>query len=183
MLRTNIVLSNRRCFIHNDLSAMRISNEAPDGPPPCQTPLMNDEGRDSGDNHQNNETEGKLQIEQPQKIPSDVLRRNPYIVLLTLSYAAIALFSWVVQCILSYRPIGVPGGSYTVDYHGSEVDVGTMPRSKLFSLSERYLRAAKVLQPIASILTIPLTSMVCSCAAVAFLQRQPSGGRQGPTLR
>ncbi|TQW09929.1 hypothetical protein IF2G_02719 [Cordyceps javanica] len=38
------------------------------------------------------------------------------------------------------------------------------------------------MQSVASVLTIPLTSAVCSCAAVAYLQQPPSRGRR-PTLR
>lgn len=140
--------------------------------------FMNDEGRDSRDGGQNNEAEEKLEIdEQPQTKPSDTLRRNPYIVLLTLGYAAIALFSWVALCILTHRPIRGPR-SYGDLY---KTPIRELPH--IFSLNERYFRAARFLQPVASVLTIPLTSMVCSCAAVAFLQRQPSRGGHGPTLR
>jgi hypothetical protein len=52
-----------------------------------------------------------------------------------------------------------------------------------FAQSERYLRAARVCQSVASVLTIPLTSMVCSCSAVAFLQRRRRQSWWNPTLR
>src|SRR5699024_1699372 len=64
-------------------------------------------------------------------------------------------------------------------------------RRDLFAQSARFLRAADVLQNVASVLTIPVASVVCSYAAVAFLQRMGTAtamtrtqvqGR-GPTLR
>lgn len=120
----------------------------------------------SGDHQENAD-------KQPQ-ILFDTLRRTPYIPFLVLGYASIALSAWVVECILIYKPIGAR--SYDFKEYVSDI-------SEIFSKSDRYLRSARTLQSVASVLTIPLTSTICSCAAVAFLQRQPKRGRQGPTLR
>lgn len=51
----------------------------------------------------------------------------------------------------------------------------------VFAKSERYLRAAKIIQSLVSILTVPLTSAVCSQAAVVYIQRKRGNNR--PTLR
>jgi hypothetical protein len=51
----------------------------------------------------------------------------------------------------------------------------------LFAKSERYLRAARTVQALVSVLTIPLTSAVCSQAAVVYIQRKR--GDKRPTLR
>lgn len=42
----------------------------------------------------------------------------------------------------------------------------------VFGQSKRYLQAVRVFQSVASVLTIRPTSMVCSCATMAFLQRR-----------
>ncbi|KUM57335.1 hypothetical protein ACN42_g9854 [Penicillium freii] len=51
-----------------------------------------------------------------------------------------------------------------------------------YAQGERYLQAARICWSVASVFTIPLTSMVCSCAAVAFLQ-QRTRQQWKPTLR
>lgn len=107
--------------------------------------------------------------------PSDTLRRAPHIVFLTLCYAAISVYAWVVLCILSYKPIGAPSYTFKSNETFSYID-----SPGVFARSERYLRAVRFLQSVVSVLTIPLTSMVCSYAAVVFLQRVRQGG---PTLR
>lgn len=117
-----------------------------------------------------------------ERIPSDTLRREPHVVFLTLAYSAIALFAWTVLCTLAHRPIGAR--SYTVNLQ-SETSFrkylyGTM---STFAQSDRYLQAARVCQSVASVLTIPLTSMVCSCAVVVFLQRRSGKRWWNPSLR
>lgn len=113
------------------------------------------------------------------RIPSDTLRRAPHVVFLTMPYAAIVLFSWAVLCILAHWLIGA--GSYTVNKANLEYYLDD--KMSTFAQSERYLRAARVCQSVASVLTIPLTSMVCSCSAVAVLQRRRSQSWWNPTLR
>lgn len=143
-------------------------------------PLMEGAGR--GDPDARTMDEGKT--DQQQREPSATLRRTPYGVFLTLGYAAIVLFAWVVTCTLAQRPIGAE--SYVVDWRNNSDNVlnslAPSQISQLFSKSEHYLRAARVLQSVASLLTIPLTSAVCSWAAVGFLQQRKEGQR-GPTLR
>lgn len=115
------------------------------------------------------------------------LYRSVYPVFLTLLYGAAALYAWVVICILNYRPIG--GQSYgpdEVDYIRSHPPKSLSPTpleyvDEFFSKSERYLRAARVVQSVVSVFTIPLTSAVCSQAAVVYIQR--TRGQNRPTLR
>ncbi|CAG8106635.1 unnamed protein product [Penicillium salamii] len=54
---------------------------------------------------------------------------------------------------------------------------------KNFDEDERIFRAARFCQSLASVLTIPLTSMVCSCAMVGFLQKRTKQGWRSLTLR
>ncbi|RJE26359.1 hypothetical protein PHISCL_01332 [Aspergillus sclerotialis] len=120
--------------------------------------------------------------------PSVSLQRSVYVVPLVLLYAAAALYSWVIICILTNRPIGGIG-------YGIEEYIHILknpPRNNLaytepeylsifFSKSERYLRSARILQSVVSVLTIPLTSAVCSQAAAVYIQKKR--GRNCPTLR
>lgn len=116
------------------------------------------------------------------RVPSDTLRRAPHIVILALLYTVVAIFAWAVLCILTHRPIGAR--SYQPNL-GSETELEDYLDSAKgnFGTTERLLRASRVCQSLASVLTIPLTSMVCSCAAVAFLQRRAKQSWHVPTLR
>jgi hypothetical protein len=52
----------------------------------------------------------------------------------------------------------------------------------VFGQSKRYLQAVRVFQSVASVLTIRPTSMVCSCATMAFLQRRRTQSGQPTAL-
>lgn len=114
---------------------------------------------------------------------STTLRRAPNSVFLALVYAVIVLFAWAVTCIVSYKPISAE--TYVVHWYNRFDEIANTVLGKVSSLlseTERYLKAARVLQLIASLLTIPVTSAVCSWAAVAFRQ-QHKPGQQRLTLR
>lgn len=115
-------------------------------------------------------------------VPSDTLRRAPHILILALLYAAIALFGWTVHCILTRRPIGAK--SYYTNFHTTTGWWDYLYGARTsFGQTDRYLRAAGFCQSLAGVLTIPLTSMVCSCAAVAFLQQHTKQSWRSLTLR
>lgn len=104
--------------------------------------------------------------------PSTTLHRSAYVLILVLLYAGLAVFAWVVTCILTFRPITAKHyGAWIFnkdnDGYGS-VSAKYIP--SLFTKNQRWYRAARVLQSIVSVLTIPLTSAVCSSAAVIFVQ-------------
>lgn len=116
------------------------------------------------------------------QVTSDTLRRAPYIIILALLYAIIALFSWATFCTLSRRPIW--GKSYNIDFHSIDgLNAYFKSDKKNFDEDERIFRAARFCQSLASVLTIPLTSMVCSCAMVGFLQKRTKQGWRSLTLR
>ena len=117
------------------------------------------------------------------KIPSTTLHRSGYILVLVLLYAALALTSWVLLCLLTFKPL-------TAHHYGVDIDtrrnngygwVSPLYIHGLYLKSEHIFRAAKVIQAIVSVLTIPLTSAVCSKAAVVFVQHRKQ--RLGFTLR
>jgi hypothetical protein len=100
------------------------------------------------------------------------LRRSAYVLLLVLLYSAAALFAWTITCILSFRPL-------TANHYGAWIWnkenngygwVSSTNYHSLYIKNERWYRTARVIQSIVSVLTIPLTSTVCSSAAVVFVQ-------------
>jgi hypothetical protein len=113
------------------------------------------------------------------------LERSVYIVFLVLLYGAAALYAWATICILTHRPIGQ--NTYTPEWEIYDFLIDqrkyTVPENLdlFFGRSERYLRAARVVQAVVSILTIPLTTAVCSQAAVVYVQKKRGINR--PTLR
>jgi hypothetical protein len=81
--------------------------------------------------------------------------------LVTLAvYIALNLFAWIVFCIASMRLAGTKEDTST--YFKDPTDVLTK--------HENLLRAAQIVQAIATLLTIPFTSAICSMALVAFIQ-------------
>ncbi|KAL4789840.1 hypothetical protein BDV19DRAFT_373524 [Aspergillus venezuelensis] len=94
------------------------------------------------------------------------IRRSRYGLFLAIVYAAFALSSWIITCWLSYRPIG--GKSYRkITERYADAD-----RTHAFYVrSERWFHAARVLQAITTVLTLPLTSAICATAAVIYMQR------------
>ncbi|KAF8812036.1 hypothetical protein BYT27DRAFT_7088253 [Phlegmacium glaucopus] len=101
-------------------------------------------------------------------VPYTTLHRSAYIPKLVLGYTALAIFAWVLTCILSHRPITTD--HYDISVHGYVN--GTANIHSLFVENQRWFRVARVIQSIVTVLTIPLTSAVCSKAAVVFVQRQ-----------
>jgi len=114
-----------------------------------------------------------------EKQTSTKLQRATYIVVIVLLYAAVSLFAWVITCILVFRPITLqhydiwvgkdgmaPGKDY--DSHWNKTASG------IYEQSEAWFQTARVLQSIASVLTIPVASAVCGSAAVIYTQRRKS---------
>ena len=114
--------------------------------------------------------------------PSTKLHRSAFVLLLVFFYALLALFAWILTCILTVRLITGPD-HYDL-YVEDSSDYGYLndgtPLYTYYAKNENWFRAARVIQSIVSILTIPLTSAVCSSAAVVFIQQN---GRSNLTLR
>ncbi|KAI7369172.1 hypothetical protein KC354_g2121 [Hortaea werneckii] len=112
--------------------------------------------------------------------PSTRLKRSIYTIVIALVYSSLALFAWILLCVQSFRPIttesyrvNVLNGSVYYDFtsHG-----GPYPQTSPYVRNEEYFQGARVVQALTSVLTIPLTSALCSKAAVAFFQRKASMG-------
>jgi hypothetical protein len=111
------------------------------------------------------------------------LQYSASIVFFALCYATMAVIAWAATCYLSFKPIGakhygvVPGKEN--DGYGS---ISPEAYHQLYVRSEEWFRAARVLAAIVATLTIPVTTSVCTRAAVAFHQRQRLTLRQTMTL-
>lgn len=113
--------------------------------------------------------------------PTTTLYRSTPILPILALYSGLAIAAWTITCILSHRPIsGLK--NYAVDVaetNNSYGWSGPLYIQSLYIRNEDWYRAARVLQSIVSVLTIPLTCAVCSSAAVTFVQR----ARKGLTVR
>ncbi|KAL4966396.1 uncharacterized protein BDV14DRAFT_188903 [Aspergillus stella-maris] len=76
---------------------------------------------------------------------------------------------WIITCWLSYRPIGRKSYRQIPKRY-----VDADPTHPFYVRSEHWFHAARVLQAITSVLTLPLTSAICATAAVIYTQRSNS---------
>lgn len=87
----------------------------------------------------------------PERIRSTPLHRNLGILIPVAFYATMAIYSWVTICVLSR----------VEDYTTNKNDIKT-----------RSYRAARTLQVITNVATLPVISFVCAWAAAVFAQNQ-----------
>ncbi|KAK2814064.1 hypothetical protein FQN50_000468 [Emmonsiellopsis sp. PD_5] len=97
--------------------------------------------------------------------PSSTLHRSFYALSLVVLYSALALASWIVIVLLVFRPISAK--SYG-PWKGGKYPSTTFPPN--YAASESWFRAARVLQSIVNVMTIPVASAACASAAVVFAQ-------------
>lgn len=95
---------------------------------------------------------------------STQLRRSGYTVVLVLLWAVLAVTSWTLTCLLTHDPL--TASHYGVDYSSETYSDGVTSVHNLYRRTETIFRFARTLQSVVSVLTIPLTSAVCSKAAV-----------------
>lgn len=119
------------------------------------------------------------------------LAPSRYPIYLVLFYAILVLFAWVTTCILTFRPVTINRyGVSKQDYHLNEnltLDGPGGPGEErkchvhnAFNQNQNWYKTAQVIQSIVGVLTIPLTSTICSNAAVVYLQH--SSGFRPPNL-
>ncbi|KAF2264622.1 hypothetical protein CC78DRAFT_223531 [Lojkania enalia] len=96
--------------------------------------------------------------------PATTLHGNFYPVLGVCFYSVLALLAWTLVCILSHRPLrgtksySQPSSSYRVE------------PNEIITANEKFFKAVDILRIIVALLTIPITSFVCSMAAVTYMQ-------------
>ncbi|RMJ21555.1 hypothetical protein PHISP_07575 [Aspergillus sp. HF37] len=83
-------------------------------------------------------------------------------------YAFFALFSWIVLCLLPFKPLTTTTYAYHDDYYypGDENFW-----QDIWRRNERWYLAARILQAIAGLAVIPVSTAVCGHAAAVFVQR------------
>jgi hypothetical protein len=97
------------------------------------------------------------------------LKRSCLPLFLFFFYAALVLFSVTTICILSSRPIGATSYGYRFDK--GEDDFYFTRRLKVALIrSERFNKAATVIETINTVLAIPVASTICAQAAVVYSQ-------------
>lgn len=119
--------------------------------------------------------------------PSVTLRSSSWTLLLALLYATLAIFAWTILCILPFRPITTAHyckhdttSRELENLSVTFLDTLTSPRDNpraLFDRNEDWLRTVHVIQSVLGIVTIPLTSAVCSKAAVVYIQNVRKRGK------
>ncbi|OBT85064.1 hypothetical protein VE02_07335 [Pseudogymnoascus sp. 03VT05] len=160
----------------------RTMDASSDTDTPSPEPHSADDGPEGHSIDNSTSHQGAVSTDNPTRPPPSIpLQRSVYIVFLTLLYGAAALYAWVTICILTSRPIGgISYGFDNLEYILQHRDINyTVPEylDAFFARSERYLRVARIVQSLVSVLTIPLTSAVCSQAAVVYIQRRRGGTR------
>ena len=85
----------------------------------------------------------------------------PFIVV--VFYSALAIVAWTFVAILSKRPIRGKK-SYTDMFNSYKNE------EHFLDVNEQYLKAAQLLRSVTMLLTIPVTTTICSMAAVAYMQ-------------
>jgi hypothetical protein len=110
-------------------------------------------------------------VEEVGNTPAVILHRSSYILYIVAIYASFALTAWILICILTFRPLTTA----RYGYNALESRPDKLPAN--YDKSEAVHRAARVVQSIVTVLTIPLTSAVCSTAAVIFAQSKAKGRR------
>ncbi|KAJ5318747.1 uncharacterized protein N7506_011451 [Penicillium brevicompactum] len=119
--------------------------------------------------------------------PTSSMSRESYVLILASFYAALAMCAWIFTCVLSVRPVTTQDYSVKIgngspypfstsdDGFQKMVEISRELRS-LYSRNQQWYRAARVLQSLVGVLTLPLTTAVCSSTAVVFIQRRQSHG-------
>ncbi|KAK7188375.1 uncharacterized protein CC84DRAFT_1123629 [Paraphaeosphaeria sporulosa] len=102
------------------------------------------------------------------------MRTTSWPVFVFVIYATFALFPWICLCILSKRPITKEKAYISVDTSSSQPE-------HWYHVSEKYFKVAHILQSIATLVTIPVTTAICSMACVVYMQSSPL--RRSLTLR
>lgn len=93
------------------------------------------------------------------------LGRSIYIFWIAFFYSSIAVVSWTLICILSHRPL-----TATTYAFSNDLNIFASDKHSDYVASERWYQAMRVVQSVVGVLTIPITSAVCSSAAAAFVQ-------------
>ncbi|CAG7979359.1 unnamed protein product [Penicillium salamii] len=124
------------------------------------------------------------------KQPVAEISRSRWVLWLVGFYTTLVLFSWIMVCLLNYRPVTIasyqkyPSNTAPNPYRTtSQGSISSQPMRAKYVHNERWYKAVQVLQSIVGVLTIPVTSAVCSSAVVVYLQCRTDKLKPKITLR
>lgn len=140
-------LSNRPASLVSPVSSMHEDHRVPESQPEQDTP-QHEEVPSYEEIHNTQDVSPPYQRRDP--AITTVLRVNFFIWIPTAIYVVIVVWSWAMICIISREP----------------------PLTFNKDLRTRQYYAARVLQSVASVATIPIISAVCACAAAIYVQNQ-----------
>ncbi|KAK2782043.1 hypothetical protein FQN53_000219 [Emmonsiellopsis sp. PD_33] len=133
---------------------------------PSHEPRSSDNEDQSFDSRTDSSTTPASKYNPNEAPPSSTLHRSFYALSVVVLYSALALASWIIIVFLVFRPTpGKTYGPWKGDEYPSIVEV---PPN--YATSERWFRAARVLQSIVNVMAIPVASAACASAAVIFAQ-------------
>ena len=104
------------------------------------------------------------------------LQHSSHALVFFILFAILAIFTWVLTCILTFRPLTTR--TYAFDVY-DERTLGEVQAS--YMMNDNLYQAVRIFQCIVAVLTIPATSAICAGAAVVFTQRNKHSARM--TLR
>ena len=101
------------------------------------------------------------------------LQRHSLGLWLVLVYSILTAFTWIITCVLCYRPVTIP------TYYDPDSDY---TRAQ-YDNNDLWRRGAKVASALIGSVTIPVTSAICAKAAVVYCQKSSSPHNQVLTMR
>lgn len=107
------------------------------------------------------------------------LSRSSFLLVPVTLYTILILFAWVMTCIMTHRPM--TGSSYGVTSN-AHYRAGYSQKNR-YTANERWYTAVRFIQAGVAVLTLPLTTTVCSYAAVVYLQHITSRSEPNINLR
>ena len=115
----------------------------------------------------------KIKKEQKRLGNARELQRHSLGLWLALVYSVLTTFTWIITCVLCYRPVTIP------TYYDPDSDY---TRAQ-YDGNDLWRRGAKVASALLGSVTIPVTSAICAKAAVVYCQRDSSPHNQMLTMR
>ncbi|KAK4554813.1 hypothetical protein LTR86_007961 [Recurvomyces mirabilis] len=123
-------------------------------------------------------TSGRDENQAAQPSSTTSLKRSTYILWIVGAYAVLSVVSWTIITLLTIRPLtGTQYGYLSTAYLFWKNDF----HKPDYAANEKWYQAMRVIQSIVAVLTLPVTSAVCSQAAVTFSQF--AAKRRGLTMR
>lgn len=141
-------ISNRPASPVSPVSPVHEDHRAPESLPEHEDTHQHVEVPSYEERHNTQDVPPSYQRRDPAN--TTVLRANFFIWIPTAIYVAIVVWSWAMICIIAREP----------------------PLTFNKDLRTRQYYAARVLQSVASVATIPIISAVCACAAAIYVQNQ-----------